>query len=186
MGADRGIDPARAAQLVVADDLLIQRLPHAVQALELILAGDERAGHAVDRRDRVGIMGGELREHRVGCGQQRAGAGEIADVGVDLPGEHRKALKPVDLGALDLAVPVGALDQADHEPVAAAPCEIDQPADHVGAAFLICLHHEADAVPAGQRRVVAQRLQQVERELQPFGFLSVDVEADVIVARQHR
>ena len=122
---------------------------------------------------------------RVGRGQQLAGAGQVGDVGVDLAGEDREALQPLHLGALDLAVPVGALDQADHQPVAAAPRQVEEVVQHEGGALLVGLHHEADAVPARQLRREAQRLQQVERDLQPVGLLRVDVQADVVAPRQH-
>ena len=96
-----------------------------------------------------------------------------------------KAFQPVDLGALDLAVPVGALDQPHHQAMPAAARQIDQPVDHERAALLVGLDHEADAVPAGQLRLEAEPLQQVERDLQPVGLLGIDVEADVERPRQH-
>ena len=85
MRADRRIDAARPVELARPDDFLVERLAHAVQALELVLAGIEiLAGHGMDRGQRQRIVGGELREHRVGRGQQLARAGEVGDVGVDL------------------------------------------------------------------------------------------------------
>jgi hypothetical protein len=54
-----------------------------------------------------------------------------------------------------------------------------QVVDHLRAALLIGLHHEADAVPALERRG-AQGFQQVQRQLQPVGLLGVDVHADVV------
>ena len=183
--ADGGVDAARPVQPVVADDLLIQRLAHAVQALELVLAGGERgARHAVHGGDGVSVVGRELREHRVRRGQQLAGAGQVGDVRLDLAGEHGEAFQPVHLGALDLAIPVGALHQAHHEPVATAAGEVDDPVQNVWRAFLVGLDDEADAVPAGERLVQAQRLQQVERQVEPVGFLGVDVQADVVVPRE--
>ena len=105
---------------------------------------------------------------------------------MDLAREDGEALKPVDLRALDLAIPIGALHQPHHQPVPAPACKIDQPVDHEGAALLIGLHHEADAVPAREFGLEAEPLQQVERDFQPVGFLRVDVEADVERARQQR
>ena len=131
-------------------------------------------------------MGGELRINRVGRGQQLARAGQIRDVGVNLAGKDRVAVQAVKLGALDFAVPVSTLDQSDHQPVAAAARQVDQVVDHVRAALLIGLHYETDAVPAPERRVKTQAFQQVERKLQPVGFLGVDVQADVVLARQQR
>src|SRR2546423_12681938 len=52
--ADRRIDPARTVELVRADHLLIQRFPHAVQALDLVLAWAEAVvGQRVHRRQRM-------------------------------------------------------------------------------------------------------------------------------------
>ena len=69
MGTDRGIDAAGTVQLAVGDfahHLLVERLAHAVQALELILARIVVvARHMVDRRRAVGIMGGKLRIDQV-------------------------------------------------------------------------------------------------------------------------
>ena len=99
--------------------------------------------------------------------------------------EDREVFQAVDLRALDLAVPVGALDQPHHQPPPAAAREVDQPVDHEARALLVGLDDEADAVPARQLRLEAEPLQQVERDLQPVGFLGVDVEADIVVPRQH-
>ena len=82
-----------------------------------------------DGGERLRVVGGELRKDRVRRGEQFARAGEIGDVGMDLAGEDRKAVEPVDLGALDLRVPVGALDQPDHQPPPRAAGEIDEPVD---------------------------------------------------------
>ena len=183
MGADGGVDPAGAVQFALADDFLIQRLAHAVQALELVLAGVVVAArHGVDGGQRIGVVGRELREDGVGCGQQFAGTGDVGDVGVDLAGEDGEVFQAFDLGALDLAVPIGALDQPDHQPVAAAAAQIDDVVEREGGALLVGLHDEADAVPSRQIGVEAKLLQQVEREFQPVGFLGIDVEADIVGA----
>ncbi|MCY1219377.1 hypothetical protein D9M72_313510 [compost metagenome] len=184
--AHRRVDAAGPPER--AHHLLVQRLAHAVQALELVLARRvaRRVGHRVDRGQRVGVVRGELRVHRVGRIEQPARAREVRHVGVGLARVDRVARQPVELRALDLAVPVGALHEPHHEPVAAAAREVDHPVDHEGAALLVALHHEADALPARQRGLEAQALQQVERELEPVGFFGVDVQADVVVQRQQR
>ena len=182
--ADRRVDAARPAEAALrdrADDLLVQRLAHAVQALELV-AIERRiraAGELVDRRQRVRVVGRELREHRVGRGQQAPRASEVGDVGVGLPGVDRIAVEALDLGALDLAVPVRSLDESNHQPMAAAAREIDQEVDDERTALLIRLDDEADAVPAGEPRLDAEALEQVERKLEPIRLFGVDVEADV-------
>ena len=184
--ADRRVDAARPVELVRSHDLLVQRLAHAVQALELVLAGIKvLAGHGVDGGERERIVRGELRKRRVGRGQQPARAGEVGHVGMDAPREHRIAFQSVELGALDLAVPVGALDQPHHQPAMRAARQIDQPVDREERALLVGLHDEADAVPAFELGLEAEPLQEIERDLQPIGLLGIDVEPDVVVARQH-
>ncbi|MNP65864.1 hypothetical protein D3C76_1614950 [compost metagenome] len=63
----------------------------------------------------------------------------------------------------------------------AALGKIDDVVDHIGAALLIGLDDEADAVPVRERRVEAELLQQVEGDLQPVGLLGVYVDADVVL-----
>ncbi len=83
VGAHRRVDAARAVQLCRAHHLFVQRLTHAVQALEFVTAhGKIRAGHRVDRGQRVGIVGGKLREHRIARGEQFGGAGKVRHIGV--------------------------------------------------------------------------------------------------------
>ena len=148
--ADRRIDAARTVELVAADHLLVQRLAHAMQALELVLAAVEvRPGHRHDGSERLGVVGGELRIDGVRRGEKLAGAGEIADVGVDLAGEDGKIVHAVELGALDLRVPVGAFHQPDHQPPAGAAREIDQPVDDEDATLAVGLDDETESVPAG-------------------------------------
>ena len=188
VGAHRSVDAARPAQAAFGDglgDLLVERLTHAVQALELVLARVVvLAGQLVDGGQRLGVVGGKLRVDGVRGIQQLLGTDLVRHVGVHLAGVDRVAVHAVELCTLDLAVPVGALDQADHQPVVAAAGQVDHVVDDVRAAFLVGLDHEADAVPAGQRRVKAQRLQQVQRDLQPVGLLGVDVERNVVLAAE--
>ena len=188
VGAHRGVDAARPAQTAFGHgfgDLLVERFAHAVQALEFVLAGVVvPAGQFVDGGQCLRVVRGEHRVDGVGHFQQFAGADLVGHVGVHLAGVDRVAVHAVELGALDLAVPVGALDQADHDPVVAAAGQVDDVVEHERAALLVGLHYEADAVPAGQRRVKAQRLQQVQRDLQPVGLLGVDVERNVVLAAE--
>ena len=88
--------------------------------------------------------------------------------------EHRIVGEPVHLRALDLAVPIGALDEPDHEPAAMAASERHEPVDHVPRALLVGLHDEAQALPVRERRVGGERLQDVERKIEPVRFLGVD------------
>ena len=168
VGAHRGVDAARAAQATGAGrahHLFVQWLTHAVQALEFILARCVLLGPGdlVDGRQRMGVVGGELGVHRVGRGQQAAGAGDVGQVGIGLAGVDRVAVHAVHLGAFDFAVPVGALHQPHHQAVAAAPRQVHDEVDDCGAALLVSLHHKTNALPAGQRGLETQALQQVER-----------------------
>ena len=165
----------------VADERCVERLAHAVQALEFVLAGlPALAGQMEDRRERVCVVRGELGVDHVARGEQPLRAGEIGDVGIDLARIDGVAGEPIDLGALDLAVPVGPLDETNHQPALACPSPSHQPVDDERGAFLVCLHDESEPVPAGELGVGERRIEQVERELEPVGFLGVDVQTDVV------
>ena len=118
-------------------------------------------------------------------GEQPLGAGEVAHIRIGFVREDRIALKPVHLRALDLAVPIGALDEPDHQPPLGALRQRDEIVHHGGRALLIGLHHKAEPLPAPERRIGRERFQQVERKLQAVGLLGVDIEADAVAAREH-
>src|SRR3546814_9633227 len=87
MAADRRIDAARQVHLVRPDDLLVERLAHAVQALELEVL--PIVGCLEDPGDRVRVVGRKLRIEGLEIGQQALRAGEVGKVGRRLAGEHR-------------------------------------------------------------------------------------------------
>ena len=90
------------------------------------------------------------------------------------------------LRALDLGVPVGALDQPHHDP-AVQPRRPARRASRDGArALAVGLHDDAEPVPAGEASDRPARARYVERQVEPVGFLGVDVEADVGCARSRR
>ena len=128
VAADRRIDahrgPRVADMLLELRKLLVKLLAHAVQALEL-----ERlaVGQRLHLADGVGIVGREGRVDDVIRRQQRLRTGEVGNVGRDLAREHRIIGEPADLRRLDLGVPVGALDQADHQLAADAPARPRSP-----------------------------------------------------------
>ena len=191
MRADRRVDaawPVQLAEFDRADDLLVERLAHAVQTLEFILPRRvrRRLRHLVNCRQRVRVVRRELRVHRIGCCEQPPCARQVRDVGVGLAREHRIAFEPFDLGALDLAVPVGALHQPNHQPMTAATRQINDEIDDERASLLVRLNDETDAVPLRERGLEAQLLHQVERQLQTVGFFGVDVQADVVLPCQQR
>ena len=180
MRADGGVDAAAGAFL--AHDDVVQRLAHAVQALEFVLGGI--AAHFQDRGRRVCVVRGELRIDPVGHAEQLFRIGDVADVGRGLGGEDREAVEPHDLRALDLGVPVGALDQPHHDLAVEPRGKVIEPVERRGGALAIGLHDDAEAVPAAQRRFRQYRLDHVERDRQAVGFFRVDVEANPGGARQ--
>ena len=188
VGAHRGVDPARPIQFAVGDlahHLLVQRFAHAVQALELILARVVvLARQLVDSRQSMGVMGGKLRVNQVRHRQQLLRAGEVGDVGVNLAGVYRIAFETFHLRAFNFAIPVGAFHQTDHQATAAAGGEVNQVINDKRTALLVGLNHEANPVPAGQFRLEAQFFQQVEGDLQTVCLFGVNIDADVILARQ--
>ena len=181
--AYRGIDAAGVAPVFLAHDLVEQAFAHAVQALEFEVAARRQRVHGGDRER---VVAGELRVDRVRGRQHGLGARQVRDVGVDLAREDRIPGEPVDLRALDLGIPIGALDQAHHEAALAAAAQVDQPVDDRAGALLVALHDEAQAVPAGERGIAGEQLEYVERQVETVRFLRVDVEADVVAPRKQR
>src|SRR4029078_12581113 len=53
------------------------------------------------------------------------------------------------------------------------------------AALPVGLHDEADTVPPAELGGEAERLEQVERDIEPIGFLGIDVEADIVALGPH-
>ncbi len=186
----RSINTARTVQLAVrhfTGHLLVQRFTHTMQALELVLAGIVvLSGQAVNRRQRMGVVGGELWVDQVRHAEQLFRTGEVRDIGVDLAGIDRIAFQTFHLRAFDFAVPVRTFHQTDHQAAAAAACQVNQVINDERTTFLVCLDNETNAVPACQLRLEAQFFQQIEGDLQTVCFFSIDVDANVILARQQR
>ena len=184
MRADRRVNAAGAPEFPPGDrpdHLLIQRLTHSVQALKLVLPGlISRASQHVNSGERACVVCRELRIYLLGCSQEFSRAGHVGHVGVGLAGVDGIARLCVDLHALDFAVPVRAFDESDHQPSLAAPGQIDEPVDERRAALLVSLDHKADAVPASERWLEAQALQQIERKFKAIGFFGIDIQADVV------
>ena len=112
--------------------LVIEQFAHAVQALHLEVGLPADLDH---RGQRVGVVGGELGEQGVRCAAELGGAGDVGEVRRRLAREHRILLESADLGALDLGVPIGALDEADHEAARCRPGEFRKPVQYGGGAF---------------------------------------------------
>ncbi len=183
MRTDRRVHAAGQVQAVGRHHFGIQVVAHAVQLLVLVHA---TVGDAAHRGDGVRVVRGEHRIDRVGMGEQTLGAGQVGHVGVLLAGEHRVARIAFDLRALDLGVPVGALDQAHLQAATGAACHVGQVVDRVRRALLVGLHDHAEAIPAGQRGVGEHLLDDVQRQFQAVGFLSVNGAADAVALGQLR
>src|SRR6185437_6779964 len=74
MPADRRVDAARELRRTEADDLVVERLAHAVEALEFEIA--LRPGEVEHRGDRMRIMRRELRKERIACRPDALSASE--------------------------------------------------------------------------------------------------------------
>jgi hypothetical protein len=155
-----------------------------VQALQLE-GGAARLRHLHDRGNAAGVVRGELRVDRRGMVEHRPGAGKVGDVGVVLVREHRVGGQAELLGALDLAVPVGALDQAHHEAQAVAAGDGGHGMHAVLGARLVGLDGETEAAPPGMAGldVAGCGLDQLEREFEALAFLRVDRQVDVAARR---
>ena len=187
MLAHRRVD-AQRRRVRALEHLAVDAFAHAVQALQLEarIGADApgRTRHLQDRGDGAGVVGGELRVD-LGGSQQALRAGQIAQVGVALVGPDRIARQAHFLRALDLAVPVGALDQAHHQPQAVAARDLDDRLDHFRRAGLVGLHRQAQAAPGGKalRHMRRGGVEHRQRQLQPLGLLGVDGEIQVGAGR---
>jgi hypothetical protein len=90
------------------------------------------------------------------------------------------------LRALDLAVPVGALDEPHHQSAAAFAGDLFQRGDDAGPALLVGLHRQPQAAPWTQRRFARQPVQNLQRQHKPVGLFGIQREIDVGLGRQMR
>ena len=95
---------------VIRAQLRIERFAHAVQPLEFEAVAIARK--LQNGRDRQRIVGGELRKDTRPQAQQLSRAGDVIQIRHRLAREHRIAVEPALLRALDLGVPIGALSPA--------------------------------------------------------------------------
>ncbi len=169
--ADRRIDAA--ARGVAGLDNGVQRLAHAVQPLEF-----ERGitCHVQDRGGGMSVMRGELRIDPVGHAQQFLCIGNIGDVGGGFGGENRESGHAHDLRGLDFRVPIGAFDQPHHQATIMPGGHVVDRVDHRAAARGIGLYHDAETVPARQRRLAQHRVEHRQGKGEAVGFLGVHVQ----------
>ena len=177
VAADRRVGATGELRAILAQ-LRVQRLAHAVQALEFESAGFVRKLDQCGDRQRV--MRGELGENARPQRQQFPRAGDIVQVGHRLAGEQRIVVETALLRALDLGVPIGALDETHHHPPVQRSREAVDIVDHVAGAFLIGLDRKPEAVPAFERCVTERRRDHVKRQFQPVGFLGIDREVQIM------
>ncbi len=181
MRPHRRIDPARNARS--PSQSLVQRFAHAMQALKLVIL--PRAGANNNGGGGQGVMGGELRKKRRG-GKQGLGAGQIIEIGHGFPRKYREIGQSALLRALDLAVPIGALDQPHHKtPVVARP-----PAPRHGrsppAPASGKLVPPIPARPNRARRVGGDAAEQVQRKLQAVRLFRIDGQPEIGMLRKPR
>ena len=181
MAADRRVDAAAIALL--AHQILIEAVAHAVQPLEFEIAAVARPFE--QGRDGQRIVGREggidvLRRQHV------LRAGEIGDIGRRLAGEEGVIGEALFLGALDLRVPIGALDEPGGDPPAGPGADRIGPGDGRPGALAIGLDRHAEPVPALQRRQPGHRLDDVEAHFEPLGLLRIDGDGNIEASGEHR
>ncbi len=147
-----------------------------MQALEFPI--NSPAGQFEDGGERVGVVRRELRIEGGAGVKHSPGAGKIGDIGRDLAREHRIGFEAALLRPLDLAVPIGALDQPQHQPAPRPGGQFTEPIDDRERPRLIGLEREPEPVPAGEIGGQRQRLDQVERQFEAVRFLGIDRKAD--------
>ena len=103
-----------------------------------------------------------MRVDAVAAIHQHPGTGHVAHVGVDLAREDREAFDTQLLRQLDLGIPIGALDQPDHDLAVKPLGQIVKIFDHRGRAAAVSLHNNPEAFPAFKFRVRKQLLDNIE------------------------
>ncbi len=130
-------------------------------------------------------MGGELRVELVPEAEHARGARQVGHIGIRLAREHRIVFVTLELGQLDLGIPVSALDQPYRDPVAGVAGQFGQPVDRRPAAPEIDLQRQAEAVPAFELLVAQHFREDVELQHQARSLLGVDGQRDASVAGAH-
>ena len=152
-----------------------------MQALEFVAR--DPAGVLDHARQRERIVSSKLRIELLARGQQFAGALQIAQVCHRLAREDRIVGESALLRALDLSVPVGALDETHHQAAVEDARLLGQPVDDRRRPLLIGLHGKPEAFPAAQRGIGENRRDHIEGQLQPVSLLGIDREVEVMIAR---
>jgi hypothetical protein len=176
----RRVDAAGDARGAVGHHIVVDRLAHAVQALELIGARGGRGGDDGGNGERV--VRGELRHERIAVGHDETHAREPRQVRVHLARQHRIVAEPPFLRPFDLAVPVGALDEPHRDRLASLVRQLPQPAQHRDRALAVGLHGKPQALPAGEGGMGKRGGEQRQREVEPVLLLGIDGEHQAVAA----
>ena len=160
---------------------LVERLSHSVKPLILELAPAAR--QYFHRRQRVRIVGGELRIDGVTRRQHRASASDVGRVRGRLAREHGIIRQPGFLGPFDFGIPVGALHKSKRYAPIQPACKIDEPDHHRNCALLISLNNKSEPVPAFEIGRRCDPLEQVEHDFKPVGLLGIDGYGNVCRSR---
>lgn len=105
--ADRCVHATGQSQAIGRNHFGIQVIAHAMQFLVFVMLGRCDCAY---RRNGLRVVRGEHRIQRIAVREHAARAGQIRHVGILLAGKDRVAGVTFDLCALDLRVPVRALD----------------------------------------------------------------------------
>ena len=126
--------------------------------------------------DRVRVVGRKLRVDAVRHAEQLARAGNERDVRRTLAGEDGEARNSLDLGSLDLRVPVGALHEPHHDPSIQLVRQLVEPFDHVARALAVGLNDNAEPIPSREGWIAQHGFDYIEREIEAVSLLRVDVQ----------
>ena len=88
--------------------------------------------------------------------------------------------------ALDLGIPIGALDQPDHDPPVAIARECGDRFHHDDSPLLIGLDDNAKPGPILQVRIARQTVEQLERQHGAVRFFSINREVQIMARRYQR
>ena len=181
MAAHRRVDAHRRLR-PVPHERIVKLLAHALEPLEFIPL--DAARPLDDRRQRQGVVRGELRKHPAAQAQQLLRAGHVVDIRHRLAREHGEVVEAALLRALDLGVPIRALHETHVNALVGGA--LADPVDHVARALLVGLHGEAQRLAVAQAALAQRMVEDVETEFEAIGFFRVDRQRDARVARKPR
>ena len=166
---------------------IVQRFAHAVQTLKLIARlARQISNQSQHRAHRVGIVRGELRVDFVVHTEQTLRVGNIRHIGEGFARVHWKLCQTQHLRAFDFRIPVRAFDQAHHDLAIVLFCQSVQMIEHLGRAWIVALHHHAQAAPLCHPTAGHQFFNNQQRQFQTLGLLGVNVQTHIKLRGQLR